>query len=619
MKKYIYQYILFHFQISNWKHDSQPSSESNYVWILSYPNWGTLFCTEFELLFQVTLETAASNLLISACLTGRQGFHPTCGSTTTSASISTTTTGESVTPSAAPSSIETSSKSTSVSTTATTTQAAEQSSVGTSSSTETSSVTTTTTTTETTAQSSARTSSARTEAPSTTTTQTTAEVTQVQTTTTLRPSNDSEIYREVLSKSILFYEAQRSGILPDDKIEWRGDSAVNDQGYFGEDLSGGWYDAGDHVKFNFPQAASVTVLAWGILTFWDSYEQAGELANALDSIKWPLDYFLKCHVAPNKFYAQVGDGHIDHAYWGSPEDMTMYRPAFQINETHPGSDLAGEVAAAMAASSMVFRRYGQVEYADILLGNATLLFNFADIYRGKYSDSIPQVVPFYNSFSGFEDELAWSALWLYNATGDDYYLDKTENYHPTASNWFGWDDKTAGVALMMITLDTSKKDQAKANFEQFLNNWANGGNGITITGKGLSWLTGWGSLRHASNAAFLALVAAKVGIRKDTGIDFARRQIHYALGDTGRSFVCGFGVNEPKKPHHRGSSCVRGRSCDINAPGDNPNVLCGALVGGPDADDYYADERTDYRRNEVATDYNAGFQSSIAGLIELTT
>ena len=44
-------------------------------------------------------------------------------------------------------------------------------------------------------------------------------------------------------KSILFYEAQRSGKLPaNNRIPWRGDSALNDAGNNGEDLTGGWYD-----------------------------------------------------------------------------------------------------------------------------------------------------------------------------------------------------------------------------------------------------------------------------------------------------------------------------------------------------------------------------------------
>ena len=50
-------------------------------------------------------------------------------------------------------------------------------------------------------------------------------------------------YDDVIKKSIMFYEAQRSGKLPDDnEILWRGDSALNDRGNNGEDLTGGWYD-----------------------------------------------------------------------------------------------------------------------------------------------------------------------------------------------------------------------------------------------------------------------------------------------------------------------------------------------------------------------------------------
>ena len=48
---------------------------------------------------------------------------------------------------------------------------------------------------------------------------------------------------EVLYKSMLFYEAQRSGKLPaNNRIPWRGDSALGDKGDNGEDLTGGWYD-----------------------------------------------------------------------------------------------------------------------------------------------------------------------------------------------------------------------------------------------------------------------------------------------------------------------------------------------------------------------------------------
>src|SRR5215468_198249 len=73
-------------------------------------------------------------------------------------------------------------------------------------------------------------------------------------------------YGEALQKSLFFYEAQRSGTLPANKrINWRGNSGLNDGSDVGKDLTGGWYDAGDHVKFGLPMAASATLLAMGIV------------------------------------------------------------------------------------------------------------------------------------------------------------------------------------------------------------------------------------------------------------------------------------------------------------------------------------------------------------------
>ena len=47
---------------------------------------------------------------------------------------------------------------------------------------------------------------------------------------------------------MLFYEAQRSGKLPaTQRVTWRKDSALNDKGKKGEDLSGGYYD-GDNIN-----------------------------------------------------------------------------------------------------------------------------------------------------------------------------------------------------------------------------------------------------------------------------------------------------------------------------------------------------------------------------------
>lgn len=56
-------------------------------------------------------------------------------------------------------------------------------------------------------------------------------------------------YNLALKKSILFYEAQRSGKLINNRIDWRGDTFLNDGSDVGVDLSGGYFDG----KFFYPK------------------------------------------------------------------------------------------------------------------------------------------------------------------------------------------------------------------------------------------------------------------------------------------------------------------------------------------------------------------------------
>lgn len=56
---------------------------------------------------------------------------------------------------------------------------------------------------------------------------------------------------------------------------------------------------------------------------------------------------------------------------------------------------------------------------------------------------------------------------------------------------------------------------------------------------------------------------------------------------------------------------------DYRSTKANPQILYGALVSGPDENDNYKDLREEYIYNEVTLDYNAGFQSAVAGLKQL--
>lgn len=127
-----------------------------------------------------------------------------------------------------------------------------------------------------------------------------------------------------------------------------------------------------------------------------------------------------------------------------------------------------------------------------------------------------------------------------------------------------------------------------------------------------------GSIFNYTNfcAVHLSVLNADPAIKQSIDCT-VRKQLGYIIGDTGRSFVVGYGTNPPARPHHRASSCPPiGVQCTwdyYNNPGPNPHTLYGAVVGGPGASDDYNDDRNDYIKNEVATDYNAGFTGETFG------
>jgi endoglucanase len=441
-------------------------------------------------------------------------------------------------------------------------------------------------------------------------------------------------YAEVLQKSMFFYEAQRSGRLPaNNRVIWRGDSTLDDGADVGHDLTGGWFDAADHVKFNFPMAFSLTALAWGYLEYRDAYQTTGQEPFLLDNLRWAADYLLRCHTAPNELYAQVGDGDEDHRYWVPAEvvHLRSRRPSYKIDAEHPGSDLAGETAAALAAASLAFAE-SDPTYSDVLLSHARQIYEFADRYRGKYSDVVP-AGNFYRSWSGYQDELLWGAIWLYRATGESDYLARAEAAYEQLAPELGeqvkpytwtisWDDKSYGAYVLLAQM--TGRPTYRADAERFLERWLvdrQGGKGPRFTPAGFPILDSWGSFRYAANTAFLLRVYADtLAHDPDKQRRYAARakQIaDYLLGDNprGLSYVIGYGPRYPLAPHHR---TAHGSWTDnLRFPELNRHVLHGALVGGHrNADDNdWKDDRGDFLANEVACDYNALFSGLIAALV----
>lgn len=463
-------------------------------------------------------------------------------------------------------------------------------------------------------------------------------------------------YGQALSKSILFFEAQRSGYLPNNqRVKWRAHSGLNDGKASGVDLVGGYYDAGDNVKFGLPMAFTITMMSWSILEYGKQMAANGELGHAIDAVKWGTDYLIKAHPEPFVLYGEVGDGNTDHFCWQRPEDMTTSRAAYKIDRNNPGSDLAGETAAAMAAASLVFRRYDRA-YSSELLTHAQQLFEFADNYRGKYDGSITVAQKYYRSVSGYADELLWGAAWLYQATNNQYYLNYLGNNGDSlgGTGWamseFSWDVKYAGVQVLVSKLLMQgrgrqhavvfEKYQQKA--EYFMCSCiGKGGRNVQRTPGGLLYRQRWNNLQFVTSASFLLTVysdylsSARKSVNCAVGnvapselLSFAKSQVDYILGDNPRatSYMVGYGNNYPRQVHHRASSivsikvdpsfvsCRGGYATWFSRKASDPNLLTGATVGGPDAYDNFADQRDNYEQTEPATYNNAPLLGVLARL-----
>ncbi|KAH6764391.1 glycosyl hydrolase 9B8 [Perilla frutescens var. hirtella] len=448
-------------------------------------------------------------------------------------------------------------------------------------------------------------------------------------------------YGDALSKSLLYFEAQRSGHLPyGQRVRWRHHSGLNDGLEQGVDLVGGYYDAGDNVKFGLPMAYTITLLSWSVVEYGDEIAAAGEFDHALQAIKWGTDYFIKAHPHPH-----VGDGETDHLCWQRPEDMTTSRRAYKVDEENPGSEVAAETAAAMAAASIVFREVNP-HYSHLLLEHAMQLFEFGEKFRGKYDESIEVVKGYYPSASGYKDELLWAALWLYKATDNltyfNFAIQNGESFGGTtwAITEFSWDVKYAGLQLIAAMLpEEGKTEEEKQTLQQYrskaefyicaclnMNNSTN----VKRTPAGLLYTRRWNNLQYVSNGMLL-LTAYSDHLRLtnqmlncDTGsvrpheiLLFVKSQIDYILGANpmGVSYLVGYGPSYPMRVHHRGAStiayrdskvfvgCMQGYHSWLGRQASNPNVLVGALVGGPDLKDGFRDRRTNFAQLEACT-YN---------------
>lgn len=480
------------------------------------------------------------------------------------------------------------------------------------------------------------------------------------------------------------------------------------------DLTGGWHDAGDHVKFGLPGSFSASTVGWGYYEFRDDYIDMGLQKHVEDELRWINDYFMKATFLDDEdnvvgYCYQVGEGNNDHNYWCAPElqvddtvvataSCAVKRPAYFATTEMPAPDQCAGASASLAINYLNFKDTDP-EYAAESLKYARALYDFA-VATHKESwapGSTPSSLVlgydggFYHSSYDY-DELAWAAVWLYycavaedesqkDAAYDKYIMaiisvdEETTNdkgAHPytgymkriitdTGNCWQNiwvhcWDTVWGGVFAKLAPVTNTARDwyifrynceywsgcskttdcsdwgyepvrgHKYFGMDDFLWNTPmtydeipdlpeseTSSDFIAKSPYGWAVVSGYGSARYNTAAGLCACVYAKT-TGDEVFMPWAKAQMEYILGNNpmGYSYVVGYGNSYASQPHHRSSHCSATQS--MEDPVQQVHTLWGALVGGPDLDDFHNDITKDYIYNEVTDDYNAGICGDLAGL-----
>ena len=258
---------------------------------------------------------------------------------------------------------------------------------------------------------------------------------------------DTDNYAKLLQYSMYFYDGNMCGDDVDSAsaFDWRGDC------HTGDEVVGGFHDAGDHVKFGLPAGYSAATLGWGYYEFKDAYDSLGQTAHLKEITNRFCKYFKDCTVLSgdtvSKFCYQIGEGGggNDHGYWGPPETQESIKGSRKAFWTSNGaSDIAAEYAAALAVNYLNFGNAEDLKYAEAL-------YKFSTQYNQCATEGTNG---FYTSDT-YEDDQAWAAGFLYLATKDDKYKNFMDNFFATGNReWgevytpLGWSNAESGAAAL---------------------------------------------------------------------------------------------------------------------------------------------------------------------------
>lgn len=437
-------------------------------------------------------------------------------------------------------------------------------------------------------------------------------------------------YSGLLYDALNYFYQARSGIAIEEQYITSGDAAELSRsaghdpdvaeiyqtwGYTGssgtQDVSGGWYDAGDHGKYVVNAGISLWLMQ-------NEYERAVSLGTAeayqdgtmsipennngypdlLDEARWEMEWMLKMIVQDGDCEGMVYHKMHDIKWTAlalSPADDTQKRIIM------PPTTAATLNLAACGAQSYRLWKEIDAEFAAECLTAAENAYAAAKANPEMYA-------PLTDTIDGggcygddtVTDEFYWAACELYLATGDTgYYTDMqgsdwafdipADMNGGEASGFTGSFDwgHTASLGSMSLVLypETISEEENAVLYENLLGTADYYLYVISEQGYGLPYMGTmeegdtysrytWGSNSFVVDNAIILAYANDISA-DSRYLDGAVSAMDYILGRNPLdfSYVTGYGVHSAQYPHHRWWA----KQLDA----EFPKAPCGVLVGGP--------------------------------------
>ncbi|MCR4640060.1 glycoside hydrolase family 9 protein [Ruminococcus sp.] len=443
----------------------------------------------------------------------------------------------------------------------------------------------------------------------------------------------SDKYSSLLYDSLNYFYQNRSGIEIESDFISSGetselaraaghpkDMAEIEQtwGYSGSsgsiDVTGGWYDAGDHGKYVVNGGFSLwlmqnqyeTALKYGFENVYGDGtmllpENTNGTPDLLDEARWEMEWMLKMIVESGEYKGMAYHKAHDEKWTAlgiAPADDDMKRIV-----KPPTTAATLNLAACGAQAARLWKDHDS-GFAEQCLEAAKNAFEAAKKHPDMYAPLDESVGGGAYGDTDVEDEFCWAALELFITTGDeDYYDEAAENKFfldmpqslgggesvDTVGS-FDWGN-TGGLATLSAALNTDKFDKGDAEIIQeaivsaadsFISLEENQGYGVPYGQSTLSYNDSdegyiWGSNSFVTDNA-IVMAYAYLLTDDDIYLDGAIGGMDYILGRNAMdySYVTGYGTHAIEYPHHR----YWARQIDEAFPKAPNGVMCGGPNSG---------------------------------------